>query len=38
MDSGSERGGRWAIAAAARVTALMLAALYGVMVEVQKDA
>ena len=37
MDSGSERGGRWAVAAAARVTALVLVALNGVMVEAQKD-
>ena len=37
MDSGSEREGRWAVAAAARVTALVLAALNGVMVEARKD-
>ena len=37
IDSESERGGKWVIGAAARVTALVLMAVNGVVVEMQKD-
>jgi len=38
MDSGSGRGGEWAVAGTAGVTALVLTAVNGVVVEARKDA